>query len=371
MMPRKRTALTEADAVESELALLSTIEPSEAAFVSCYLDTRDGLAACLGFVDDKMRSVSARLSGRALLDVQMAATMIVRQVERSWRPDARGMALFARSITGGRYLSVVHVDTPLSNSVTVYRLPQILPLLEMQYTAPSFTLLHARQGTLQVLDVNTRQARPRAMAIGLRSHQRLGGAVREALRPTADGSLAWLKRPLRRLRPVLASSLSPMVLAGDADMLDAIRSALPRRIATHLVETVRIPLHLDERAGIDHVRGQVTRSRRTQASQLAGRLVQTTSPRGGAVTGSLAVQQALKEGSADTLVVALEDSVDAVFWDARIELSRLACQRDVPVVVANSDALRDYGGIGCLLTQREDVRAEPRPARYGTLDLVA
>jgi ribosomal protein L7Ae-like RNA K-turn-binding protein len=371
MMLRKRKALTENDAVASELALLSTIEPSEAAFVSCYLDTRVGKSACLQFVNDQARSVSAQLEGRALLDFQSAATMVARQVERNWRADSQGMALFARSITGGRYLSVLHTAAPLRDSMTVYRVPQILPLLELQYTAPAFTLLQAREGTVQVLDVDAQQARPRAMAVGLRSQQRLRGAVREALHPTNGSSLAWLKRPLQRLRPILARSVSPMVLAGDADTLDAVSSALPRRIAAHLADTVSIPRRLDERAGIDHVRQHVMQTRRMLAKQLAARLVQATSARGAAATGPFAAQQALQEGSAGTLVVAADASTHAVFWDARIELSRLAQQQGVPVVVADSDELRHLGGIGCLLTQRTETRAEPQPVRYGTLDLVA
>lgn len=354
------------DEVGEAIDKLTAMEPSDAAFLSCYLDASAGRAACLRFLVEKAAAIRAKLDGNARLEFENALTMVERQLELVWHPEVKGLALFARSPAGGRQLSVLRLAVPVANRLALYRLPEILPLVELVEKESPFMLLLARQGGLQVLDADIGRVAPRAWAADVRRLQTTAGAR------SGSGSVATLDRGLQTMRRIVSASSSPLVLAGDSDAMAKVREWLPRRAAARLADCVEVPCHLEQHEAIDRIRSDLAEVRRVESRRLATRLVRAM--RGGslAVAGECATLEALHAGLAHTLVLSADcDRSDNVQWDAPIELSRLAWRQGARVVLADSDELRYLGGVGCLLRQPAEAAAMRTPPRAQRLDLVA
>ena len=366
MQPITQPALAGVSELGAVLDRLAAVEPGDVAFLSCYLDASAGRAACRRFLAEKAAAIRATLHGNARLEFENALTMVERQLELQWHPDAKGLALFARSPAGGRHLSVLRLAVPMGNRLALYRLPEILPLVELQEQQPPFTLLLARRGGLQVLDVDLGRTAPRAWSADVRGLRAAPGS-----RPP-DGSVAPLDRALQTIRRVVSASTAPLLLAGDADALDAVRQWLPRRAAARLADCIEVPNHLEQREAIDRVRTDLAEVRRVEGRRLAARLVRAMRRGSLAVAGEYATLEALCAGMAHTLVLSADcDRSGIVQWDAPIELSRLAWQHGARIVLADSDELRYLGGVGCLLREPADAAAMPTPPRVERLELVA
>jgi hypothetical protein len=201
------------------------------------------------------------------------------------------------------------------------------------------------------------------------------------------------------LRRVLAAGgAGPLILAGDRHQLEAVRDWLPQRATARLVDMVAVPFGLGQSDAIDFVCRRAA-LKEEGAGCLTGRWIRAIRQRRDAVAGCLASLQALRQGQAGLLVMTPEyqsppgwrcedcgatelalqaptgcptcGAANKRTWNVRIELTRLAVQRGVPLHLSDSDELRYLGGVGCLLKPRPQVQ-DRRTALPGRgLDLVA
>lgn len=359
--------------LEEEVALLAAVEPSEFAFLSCYLDARLGKAACQHFLERKSAAIGQRLRGSARFAFENAVAMLQRQLEEHWNAEAQGLAMFARGLAGGRHLSVMHLAVPLENSLIMYRAPALLPLVELLQREPPFTLVLAQGGRVQVSDIDLGRNTPRAWVDDARiPHATIDVSNGSgAGSTTTNGTLRW-DRPIRLIQRTLAASSTPLLLAGDEATLQKVVDWLPQRALSRLLGTVAVPPGLGQGEAVELLRGRLSDIHAAESMQLVSRLVTAIRTHGPAVAGHLAAMEALRQGSVDTLVIADAGHPDVgAHWDAKIELSRQACRQGTRVVLADSEDLRYLGGIGCLLHQRHETHAMPLPTRFGNLDLVA
>lgn len=376
--------------LKHQLRQLATVEVGEAGFISCHLDLRDGIAASERFVARRADAIRAALPSGAREDFESALGMLRLQLRRPTEAGSQGLAVFARSLAGGSFLSSVPLGRPLKNDLSFYRVPDIVPLLPALDDEPGFTLVVVRNGALQVTDWDGSRATPRVWAAfasaGIAGQdQRAGVAIPE--------------RRLQVVRRVLAAvSSTPLVVAGDASQLNAVVDCLPRRAAGRLAGVIDVPLAIPQQGVLPFVARRLADDRRASSERLVDRLVRALRGGGRAVAGELAVYQALRAGAADTLVIASEGTAagwtcadcDAVEgcavppahcshcgsqavaeWRPVTEGVRLACQQGVRVVFDDSDRLRYLGGIACLLRQPADLQVMPEPAVPRSLDLVA
>lgn len=378
MHTTKGLQLTGSAQLDEELSLLAVVEPSEAPFLSCYLDTRAGLANGMADLQRKAAVIRDRLQGVVRMDFDSALEIALHELQQRWKPGVAGMAVFARGIAGGRYLSCLCFATPFDNRVIWYRVPEILPLIVLRQREPATRVLLARGDKLELLDFELGVCQERAWA-------QVPLLARTADPESACGSIEHVDtgdNSLQVMRRAVASGDRPLLVAGDTAVLRALADWLPARARARLVGSIALSVRLQGDAAREAVRQQITAMRADEAAQVVARLVRRMRSHGNAAAGQRAVFDALRDGRVEVLLVAdcrredctvLDEAAcaQADYWDAQIELPRLACERDIRVIISNADTLRYLGGIGCLL-HRPGGQGDLLPLRNGRrIDLVA
>lgn len=364
--------LTDSSGLNDELAILAAVEPSDAPFLSCYVDMRKGREACMAYLQRKIAVIRASLHGVPRIDLDVAAEMVLREVERRWTANAAGMAVFARSLAGGRYLSVLQFASAFDNRVVWYRAPEILPLLALAQHAPPTRVLLARGDSLELMDFELGLGRSQAWA---QAPLLANSPTRSAAGVSAPGVVST-DRSLQAMRRHVASGDRPLLLAGDVPVMRALADWLPVRAASRLIGSIALSARLQGDAAVSAVHEQIHAMHADQAYQTVKRLLLRMRRQGSAAVGQLASCEALRAGSAETLLVAdrcggESASGPTASWDPLIELPRLALERGARVVVSDADALRYLGGVACLLHGPEEQAAMPQPPVAQHLDLVA
>jgi hypothetical protein len=396
--PRKPETTRSVPDRQATLKALADVAPSEADFLSCYLDLEDDETACNAFVRRRVEELRAGFDGTVRLDFEQALEMLQSALDSVWtdehnRPAA--VAVFARGLNEHCHLVVVPMHEAVEPAMTWYRLPDLTQLWANHQPDRDFTLVLARRGGIQVIDVQGESTTPRAWA-----SYRIGRGASDA-RPSATNLMIPPQR-LKVLRRSLAGpSELPLVIAGDGHCLDELTGAMPARALTRLRDVMRLPSHLDTDAAVAFAKRRIDMRLNLQNERAAARLMRVVEKGGLAVTGAAASHSALRAGAAEMLIIAKPHCAETLLqcsdcgaiststhvhgtcaacggkafqeWDAAVELVRLALQQGVPVVRTDSEDIEVLGGFGCLLRQpvESEVIAEPTAQPGTTLDLVA
>jgi rubrerythrin len=177
---------------------------------------------------------------------------------------------------------------------------------------------------------------------------------------------------------ISAGGYGHLILAGNARMISAVRTLLPKRLIEKLVDAVPTGAS-DHLSDIVASTLQAFLEHEDQESQaLAERLITQIHTHGLAVAGTRASMEAIKSGQADLVVLVkaydpgegwqcrrcggmkLElpqpntcpkcEAVELRRFDIRGEMVRIAEQQENGIEVAeNNDALMNLGGVGCSL----------------------
>jgi len=377
--------------LRDETHRLAVVEASDADFLSTYLNPQDGRSATLAWFEQRVARLRESCHGVVRLDLEQAVEMTRAAIWALWDEDPvpRGVAIFARGLAGGQYLSVVPLSGAVRPGMSFYAVPDLTQLVPGQSSDGPFTLVLARRGGLQVLDVQGAEAVSRAWA-----------AYRPAARDAYDGGKP-ATGPSRVLRRALAGAgETPLVVAGDGNCLDEITSALPARAVGRLSDVTRVPPALDQEAAVNFVRQRFAQRSGLQHQQAATRLMRAIRSGGLGVAGAIASYAALRADAVETLVIDTQHDFPGIRqcadcgtlqaagdqasscsrcggerladWAVAIEMVRLASQRGVPVVITQSEDVRYLGGVGCLLREPFEVEVMPYPAvERPALDLVA
>lgn len=375
MQDMTQAGLMRSQELKQALAQLTAIDASDGAFLSCYLDARKGKAACQCFLEQKAAVIRQALSGHARLDFENALVALQRQLETRWDDEAQGLAMFSRGVAGGRFMSVMRFAAPFENSLVLYRVPEVLPLIELLQREPEFTLVLSQSDQVQVLDIDLGVARPRAwvnqtaMPSSVPDTSGSGGRVAAS---AARGRPKLVDRFLRLFRRSTVASPLPLLLAGDESTLARVVDWLPQRAISRLLGTVAVARGCDQREAVAFVRRRLAGIHAEASKRLVTQLVPALRQRGSAVLGHIASLEALRRGTVDTLVIADRGRLDVgANWDAKIELSRQALRQGARVLLADTAGLRRLGGVACLLRPGTPARAATLPALSGQLELVA
>ena len=335
--------------LDRALQALVGLESGDTPVLSCYLDARQGADACAVFLARSTSRFRTALSGAALFDFDAAVSAVEQALGHAADSRVQGLVVFARGPVGGRFLQVLRLAVPVDNAVTLYRRPEIAPLLAVRAREAGFTLLHVSGQGVEVMQVDAGRAASR-------------GWVRRSRADLAEDSLGrapWSRRRARlfpdkgarALRRVLARQTSgPLVVAGSAMTIEALCAGLPRRLAARMV--ARLVLHADAPRAqvVTLAREQVAAYRAGRSGALVQQVLGAARQAGLAVTGAQAAGQALDAGRAALLLLAGDDLAPvASHWHPRIELAHEALRRYVPVVQVESAALRAVGGAACLV----------------------
>jgi hypothetical protein len=305
--------------------------------------------------------------------LEACVDVIEAQLESELPLRARGLALFAAADGKAPLLSAMPFAVPFRRSLTVSRSPDLLPLVQLKELYGRFLIVMAEPEGLQLAEVNLGDVSvkvwattsKRAAADSELGTTRPGGLV---------GQVSLIERHLRK------AGSCPVFLAGDVDVMQAIPELLGSSSVARLMGAVPMPA----KAALHETAAECLRNlmefETSQGRSTAAQVLRGIRNQGHAVAGTAAVLDAIRSGNAERLVISSdyrpeprrrysrENNGDL---NLRVELIRLAAQQRFPVEFADSEALHYLGGVGCLLRDQPQAPAQPVPARYGSLDLVA
>lgn len=116
--------------LETNLELLSQIEPTDVNFLTCYLDTRGSRWQTQANFRNMQLTYRQSLSDSQRVDFDHAVKMVEVFLE-SLDDNIESIMIFCRGILGGQYFLTIPMPVPLGNSIVFQSTPAILGLSEI------------------------------------------------------------------------------------------------------------------------------------------------------------------------------------------------------------------------------------------------
>jgi hypothetical protein len=370
--------LTTLDELQRKVHLLALIDETEAPLVTCYMGLEQGISAARYAFAKQCAAIRPAIERGAVIDFDAAIQEIAAYLATRLRTDARGVAVFARSVLGGHFFLPMQFAVPVADRVTASPVPDLLQLMSIRdryerYAVLVATLEHCClfEVSLGVATLYRCSARPRESDAPIPSRAGATNPYRSRAR--------FLRSQVRQLlRFTIAAGHAHLMLVGDPRATAAIGRMLPAFLSARLVDTIPVRPGWSLEEVVEATVSAFATWEENRSQVAAARLVLEVERHGAAAVGWSACLDALRRREAQLLVLA-RGHVPAAAWrcaacgtmrlrplapatcpecgrktvwtvDATSELMRLAGQRNCPVeLVEHCDSLMAMGGVGCVL----------------------
>ncbi len=233
--------LTTLDELRRNIAVLACIDESEAPFVSCYLNLEQGASRYRKALENRVSALRATLDGDARADFNVAIHQIEAYLAEKLRPGAMGVALFSRQFRAGAFFLPMQFAAPLPDWIAVCATPNLFHLMALKDTYHRYVVLLATGAWVRILEVNLGAATVQAWTTQPELRQRVGREWTKAHYEShrRERTSRFLKEQIELLgRLMAAGGHTHLILAGDPRLTGEIRRALPKSVASKLVDTI-------------------------------------------------------------------------------------------------------------------------------------
>jgi peptide subunit release factor 1 (eRF1) len=388
------THLTTLDELKQHIALLARVKEADTPFISCYLNLENGSTGWQETLDERANILRRIFKGNNRADLEETLGKIEAWLASDLLPEAKGVAIFARGTFGGNFMLPMQFAAPLPNWIAAYPTPNIYNLVELKDNFHRYVVLLALQNRACILEVNLGAATIRAWIdeSGLRTRVGTEWARIHYQVNQAHRGERFVRKKIAVLEQLMrAGGHTHLILAGDPEITERVRLALPKDLADKLVDMIPTTERDRETEVIILTLSSFIEHEEHESRSVAERLIEGLRNQNLAVVGSAASLDALRWGEVDTLVMTSgyqpdpgwtcsacraistespeislcpkcgESSVRPL--DVREALLRLAGQLECPVeVVEQSDTLMSLGGVGCLLRTHLDTQINKQTA---------
>jgi len=384
------THLTTLEELRDAILVLAGIEEFHTPFVSCYLNLEQGADSAREAIEQRANLLRRVLDGSHLDDFEDSIVAIKRYIDQELLPEAKGMALFARSSPEREFFMPMQFALPLPNRLRVYPTPNIYHLIELKDTYEHYLVMIATPGWVRILEVNLGAATIQAWSEHPPLRERVSWEWSETQYQLyrRDRGGRFLREKIRVLEQLMQSGdHSHLILAGDPQITGRIRQALPEPLLSKLVDIIPATCNDPQTIIVNATLSAFVEQEEQESQSIASRLIQAVRTQGLAVVGAEESLDNLWRCRCDTLVMLQEYNPDPGWLcsacgamgatppetrvcphcdaeavrptDLREEMVRLAGKWDCPVeVVEKSDDLAALGGVGCLLRYGADMPSE-------------
>jgi hypothetical protein len=175
----------------------------------------------------------------------------------------------------------------------------------------------------------------------------------------------------RGLCSALPAYRGPLLLAGPAAALADLSDWLPSEATERLVGCIEPANDASRQSVIEDARGRLTALCRSEARRLAAATLEQRHT-GDAVVGFRSVLETLEADAADILMISDWDQFGlGLPWEAKVTVCFEALRHGCRIVLCDSVALREAGGVGCLLRRARTDEAIDIDSAAGRLRNVA
>ena len=335
--------------LQEHVLTLATIEETDAPMVSCYLNLETGLAAARRILDERVRLLRKTLPAPQRDSFEHALLAIESRLAAGFQTESQGAAIFSRGGAQEFFLGL-EFRVPLPTWIAVNSTPNIYHLVELKDTYHRYVLVLVNERSTRILEVHLGSVTEVAWTKRPDLRERVGrGWGREHYQSHhPEGNHQFANEVVRFVDKVMSTGgYGHLILAGTSRMTALIREALPKRLASKLIDVV--PASANERTSSVVAATLASFVEEEQRESLAAvdRLQKNICSHGLAVAGSTASLQALKCRQVDLLVMATEYQPEPAWMCTSCDMT--AVQRIRPVVCPNC---------GCPTTRELDVKEE-------------
>lgn len=147
------------ESLNKSIELLTSVEWTDVHFLSCYLGIESGQVSCMDFLEAESASIRAGLSEMDKIVFDSAYEYVRTEVSNRWSPQIKGLAIFARSIIGGKFISVIPSTFAFRDQLTYYAVPDVRLLVSLR---------DAYQHDVRTPDTNARELHLQGGVVGLK-----------------------------------------------------------------------------------------------------------------------------------------------------------------------------------------------------------
>ena len=366
--------------MQRHVLTLATLEESDAPVISCYLNLETGLAPARQVLDERVRLLRKTLPSPRRDLFERALLRIDSRLAEGFQAESQGAALFSRCGDQDFFLDL-EFRVPLPNRIAINSTPNIYPLVELKDNYHRYVVVLVNENATRILEVHLGTVTEAAWAKRPELRERVGrGWSREHYQShRRERNHQFANEVVRVVDQVMsAKGYGHLILAGTPKMTALLRQALPKRLASKLIDVV--PASANDRTSDVVAATLASFIEEEQQESLAAveRLQAEICRHGLAVAGSRASLQALKCHQVDLLVMATEFEPEPAWMctgcdaaavqqprpvqcpscgcteirelEVKEELVRMAELGGCGVeIVHDSEILMRLGGVGCLL----------------------
>ena len=366
--------------LQEHVLTLATLEESDEPVISCYLNLETGVGPARRVLDQRVRLLRKSLPAAQRGAFEQALDRIEIYLAAGLRSESLGVAIFSRGGDQDFFLDL-QFRVPLPTWIAVNSTPNIYHLVELKDTYDRYVVVLANEHNTRILEVHLGSITEALWTERPELRERVGrGWTQEHYQShRRERSNQYANEIAQFVDGVMSKGgYSHLILAGTPKMTTLLRTALPKRLASKLIDVV--PASANDRTSDVVAATLASFIEEEQQESLAAveRLQKEICRHGLAVTGARASLHALKCRQVDLLVMATE-FVPELAWicagcdttevqqarpavcpncgsakthelDVKEELVRLAELAGCGIeIVHDSEILMSMGGVGCLL----------------------
>ncbi len=366
--------------LQRNVRILATLRETELPVVSCYLDAEHGVAACRGFLGERVPLLRRTMPVAQRESFDRSLEHIERYVnENAQASDVRGIVVFVRSVEDP-FLLTLRFHVPIPNQLVVDRVPHIYQLVALKTTYDRYVVVLMNKERASILEVNLGAVTRQTWSEHPLPPDRIGREwskeryQRHRQKQTED----TIREKIKTLDNLMgAGGHSHLMLAGEPSMVERLKASLPSHLRQKLVHTVHAQANDHPGDVVNATLSSFVEFRQRNSHTYVAMLQQAISTNGLGILGTDATLQCLRYARADVLLLA-EEYDPGPAWkcqdceDIQIgqepaqacpecsgtqfrglaikeEMVRLAEGSSCGVaVVRNNEFLMAGGGVGCL-----------------------
>lgn len=366
--------------LQNHIRSLATLDESSTPLISCYLDIGSGAARYRSVFENRVHVLKRSLTRRVAADFEAGVKKIEHFLTGGLEASAKGAAIFSRA-GDSPFFQALQFSVPLPNLIAIGPTPNLYHLIELKDNYDRYVILLAGESSARIIGINLGSVTEQIWTVRPDLRRRAGREWgKEHFQDhRLERNHRFVHEQIRALERLAATGgYSHLVLAGNSRATSAVRRALPKSLASKLVDIVPT-------APGDHLSDIIRSTLETfleheerESQAIADRLVSQIHAHGLAVAGTDATVQALRNAQADYLVI-VKSYEPGMGWECRQcgrvwpripalhscsscggralrgfdikpEMVRLAEVTGCAVeVVEHSEVLTALGGVGCLL----------------------
>lgn len=330
------------------LGKLLNLDSNQSQIISCFVNLETGHKEGIRDLEIEFSELCTKLAGKPLKDFEAGQRKILTYLTNELKISTKSAVIYVRS-GDGLVFEAMQFVVPFETQVIVDKLPHIYPLIELKDIYHRFVIVITTETHARILETTIGSVTEEILTARPDLRQRIGREwTREHYRNHKhERELQFVREKIRIVDELISRrGHNYLIVAGSPKMVSLLTEALPDRLKKKLISKFTS----NPKSGLGPIlRNSILEFSNSEKLESHDRVVTLESAvlgNGLGVSGFDASHEALIGGYADVLIIDQEFQNLA----GREELVRLATRNKIQIeTVDNSEKLRRFGGVGCLL----------------------